>query len=42
MKVLQPAVYTQNEHVFPGGLRLYYGMRIEVPLFPRAGRSATR
>jgi hypothetical protein len=31
--VLQPAAFIQNEHVFPGGLRLYYGLRADVPLF---------
>jgi hypothetical protein len=36
LTVVQPAVYAQNEHDFPGGLRLYYGMRIDMPLFPTA------
>ncbi|WP_420129626.1 TonB-dependent receptor [Longimicrobium sp.] len=42
MKVLQPAVYAQNEHNFPGGLRLYYGMRIDMPLFPTGPDSDPR
>ncbi|HYR11789.1 MAG TPA: carboxypeptidase regulatory-like domain-containing protein, partial [Longimicrobium sp.] len=33
VSVLQPAFYAQNEHNFPGGLRMYYGMRIDVPFF---------
>jgi hypothetical protein len=35
LTVVQPAVYAQNEHDFPGGLRLYYGMRIDMPFFPK-------
>ncbi|WP_420129623.1 TonB-dependent receptor [Longimicrobium sp.] len=31
--VAQPAFYAQNEHNFAGGLRMYYGMRIDVPIF---------
>jgi Carboxypeptidase regulatory-like domain len=32
--VVQPAVFLQNEHTFPDGLVLYYGLRADVPLFP--------
>ncbi|WP_420129624.1 TonB-dependent receptor [Longimicrobium sp.] len=34
LRVVQPAVFAQNEHNFAGGLRLYYGMRIDMPFFP--------
>lgn len=32
--VLQPALLLQNEHRFPDGLILYYGIRGDMPLFP--------
>ncbi|HEU4882107.1 MAG TPA: hypothetical protein VFT45_07680, partial [Longimicrobium sp.] len=35
LTVIQPAVFAQNEHNFAGGLRMYYGMRIDMPFFPR-------
>jgi hypothetical protein len=31
--VMQPALFIQNEHTFPDGLVLYYGMRADMPLF---------
>jgi hypothetical protein len=31
--VLQPHLYFQNQHAFPGGLVLSYGMRMDVPIF---------
>jgi hypothetical protein len=31
--VAQPAFYAQNEHNFSGGLRMYYGLRVDVPVF---------
>jgi hypothetical protein len=34
LTVVQPAVFAQNEHDFPGGLRLYYGARVDMPFFP--------
>jgi hypothetical protein len=34
LTVVQPSIFAQNEHNFPRGLRLYYGMRIDMPFFP--------
>ncbi len=34
--VLQPGLLIQNEHRFPDGLIMYYGIRADMPMFPTA------
>lgn len=38
--VFQPGAFVQNEHRFPGGLVLRYGLRIEMPFYRKEPRYA--